>query len=89
VNRAVPSVFAPESIRGRRRPISFQSFGSFSVTSAGGVNVAAFTASSPKVARRRDPPSDTTPRSTVIFVAGTPHSSAAAATSIARATAPA
>ena len=89
VNCADPSVFALPSTRRSSLPTSLKSLGSFSVTWAGGVRAAAFDASSPNVARRPDGACDTTPRSTVISVVGTPHSRAAASTSMARAVAPA
>ncbi len=89
VNCAEPSVLALLSTRGVRLPISLKSFGSFSVTCAGGASVAAFGPSSPNVARRPDREWETTPLSTVISEAGTFHSLAAASTSIARAVAPA
>src|SRR5207245_9630819 len=89
VNCAEPSVFGLLSTRATRLPTSLKSFGSFNVTCAGGVSPPAFEASSPNVARRPDPEWETTPPSTVISEAGTPHSTAAAPTSIARAVAPA
>ena len=89
VNCAEPSVLALRVDARHPLPISVKSFGSFSVTCAGGGSAAAFDASSPKVARRPD--------------AGMRHHAArdgdlrrrdlplaaAAATSIARAVAPA
>ena len=86
---AEPSVLALLSTRGGCLPTSLKSFGSLSVTCAGGAIAAAFDASSPNVARRPDGAWDTTPRSTVISEAGTLHSRAAASTSMARAVAPA
>ncbi len=89
VNCAEPSVLAFPSTRGTRLPTSLNSFGSFNVTCVGGVSVAAFDPSSPNVARRPDREWVTTPLSTPISEDGTPHSLAAASTSIARAVAPA
>ncbi len=89
VNLAEPSVLAAPSIRGTRFPTRVNCDGSFNFTWAGGVSLAAFGASSPKVARRPDGGCATTPRSTVISEAGTPHSRAAASTRVARAVAPA
>ena len=89
VNCAEPSVLGLLSTRGGRLPTSVKSFGSFSVTCAGGVRVAALDARSPNVARRPDGACETTPRSTVTSAAGTLHSRAAASTSMARAVAPA
>lgn len=86
---ASPSDFAGTSTRGTSVPISRKSFGALSSTSAGGVNAAAASASSPKEALRPEPPWRTSPRSTVISLASTPQAVAAAATSIARAVAPA
>ncbi len=67
--------------------MSLKSFGSFSFTSFGTSSLAAASANSPK-----EPvwlPLFSTPFSTVMLSAGTPHFSAAAATSICRAAAPA
>ncbi len=78
-----------ESTRGADLPMSFQSFGSLSGTSAGTGRPAAAAASSPNVALRPLAAWDTTPFSTVRVSAGTAHLSAAAERSIARPVAPA
>jgi len=89
VYTAAPVVLGRESTRGALRPISLKSRGSLRATLAGGVCRAAAGASSPKVARRPLAACVSTPRSTVIPPAGTCHACAAAATSMARAVAPA
>jgi hypothetical protein len=89
VNWAVPLLFAGTSTRGSFWPISLKSLGSFRVTLAASGCAAALPASSPKLACRREAAWLSTPRSTTISAAGTFHSAAAAATSMARAVAPA
>ena len=88
VKSAVPLLFARLSVRGTCLPMNTKSFGSLSLTVAGSGCFAAASASSPKVARLPDA-CETTPLRTAIEAAGTFHRSAAAATSIARAAAPA
>jgi hypothetical protein len=66
-----------------------KSFGSFSATSFGTGRLDALPASSPNVASRLLGACETTPRSTVRLAGVTFHSAAAAATSMARAVAPA
>ncbi len=88
VNCALPLVFARLSWRGTRLPINLNCFESLSFTSAGTGIAAAFSASSPKLAFR-PPLCETTPFATLISAAGTCQVSAAAATSMARAVAPA
>ncbi len=61
VKRAEPSVLAIESTRGATLPISVQSLGSLSGTSAGTGSWAAARASSPNVAFRPVAACDTTP----------------------------
>ena len=85
---ADPVVLATESSRGRRLPISFQSFGSLSATSLGTGTLAASAASSPNVAERCDRGCETTPFATAISSAGTPQLDAAAVASMIRAAAP-
>jgi hypothetical protein len=77
------------STRGTRVPISAKRLGSLSVTCAGTGWRAARSASAPKRAWRFERACATTPRATVISAAGTLQASAAEATSIARAAAPA
>ena len=89
VNTALPLVLALLSVRATRLPISLKSFGSFSLTSDGTGWRAASAASAPNVVRRDDARCVTTPLLTVMASAGTFHSCAAAATSMARAAAPA
>ncbi|MNN69007.1 hypothetical protein D3C81_1847570 [compost metagenome] len=90
VNRALPSVLSALSLRARRSwPIRVKSFGDLSFTSSGTGCRAAASASSPKPALRPEAAWLTTPLLTEISCADTFHCSAAAATSMARALAPA
>jgi hypothetical protein len=89
VYSASPVDFSGESSLGTALPIKVNCCGSLSFTSFGGVILAACSASSPNVACLVDALWRTTPLRTLISCAGTPHSCAAAATSIARAVAPA
>ena len=70
-------------------PTILKAAGSLRVTCVGRGSLAALPASSPKVALRPVPVCDTTPWLTLISLAGTAHALAAAATSMARAVAPA
>ncbi len=88
VNIAVPLDFARESLRGARWPISVKFFGSLSLTSVGTGIAAAALASSPKLAFLPEA-CVRTPALTVMLSGGTFQRLAAAATSIARAAAPA
>ena len=88
VNIAVPFDFAAASTRGARLPMNTYFDGSFGVTLDGAGIAAASCASSPKFALRPDE-CDTTPAATVTVSACTFQRLAAAATSIARAVAPA
>src|SRR5690348_17066397 len=83
-----PVVLPGVSRRGTRVPISVQRSGVLSVTSAGTASAAASEARAPK---RDDLPEgcETTPLATAISPAGTCQDLAAAATSMARAAAPA
>ena len=89
VKVAVPCDLSWESRRGRRVPISLKSLGSFKVTSAGASSFAARRAKSPKRPLLPLAAWARTPLSTAISPAGTCQASAAAATSMARAMAPA
>src|SRR6202789_236938 len=84
----LPVVLSAVSSRLRPLPISFQSFGSFSFTSAGGSILAAASATLPKVVVRPEGVCVTTLLAAVHSEAGTFHSLAAAWTSITRAVAP-
>jgi hypothetical protein len=86
--RALPSILAGVSSRCWGRPMSWYCDGDLSGTSEGSDCFAASAASSPKPAERPDA-WDTTPEATVHSAAGTLQRAAAAATSIARALAPA
>ncbi len=88
VKDAVPLDFAFESVRGTCLPMNTKSFASLSLIALGTGCFPAASASSPKVAFL-PLACDTTPFCTRIASAGTFHCSAAAATSIARAAAPA
>ncbi|MNE71843.1 hypothetical protein D3C80_1677460 [compost metagenome] len=86
----LPSVLSALSLRERRSlPIRVKSLGALSTSSAGTFWRDAASANSPNPALRPEPAWLTTPLLTVISPAGTFHCSAAAATSIARAPAPA
>jgi hypothetical protein len=87
VKIALPFDFARASVRAAGLPMRTKSLGSFSLTSVGTGCFAASAASSPKVALLSF--DETMPRETPISAAGTCHFSAAAATSMARAAAPA
>ncbi|MCY1367471.1 hypothetical protein D9M68_762480 [compost metagenome] len=90
VKVALPSVLSALSLRDRRSwPISVKSSGDLSLTSFGSGWRAAASANSPKPACLPDAAWLTTPLLTLISAAGTCHCSAAAATSMARALAPA
>ena len=89
-NCCLPVDFARASSRGSfSLPTILKSVGFLRGTFAGTGSFAAAPASSPRVALRPVPACDTTPSLTVMSVAGTPQRAAAAATSIARAVAPA
>ena len=85
---ALPVALARASRRGRGWPMSLNCAGVFRVTAPGSGSLAAASASSPKPALRPEGWS-TRPASTRSSATGTPHCAAAAATSIARADAPA
>ncbi len=87
VNCAVPFDLARASLRGAFLPISVKFFGSLSGTFSGTGIAAAAAASWPKLALRA--PALSTPSLTVMLCGDTFHCLAAAATSIARAVAPA
>ena len=86
---ASPFVLDGVSSLGTWVPISLKSSGFLSVTSVGGESLDAAATSSPKRFERLPAISLTRPASTVTEATGTPHSAAAASTSIALAAAPA
>jgi hypothetical protein len=89
VKIALPLVLSGESLRGARLPMSLKSLGSLSRTSAGTPSRAAAFASWPKLAWRLEAECITAPSLTLTSSSGTFHCFAAAATSMARAEAPA
>src|SRR6266480_426058 len=89
-NCCLPVDLARASSRGSfSLPTMLKAAGSLRLTCVGTGSFAALPASSPKVALRPAPVCDTTPWLTLISLAGTAHALAAAATSMARAVAPA
>jgi hypothetical protein len=91
--RSMPQTCAPVNLSWMSRritglPMSFQSFGSFSGTLAGGVSLAAASATLPKLVLRPDGPWVMPQFAARHSLTGTFHSSAAACNSISRAVAP-